>query len=694
MVGPSGVGKSSLVRAGLIPALQRRQRWSVALVRPGQDPWLRLAAGLLHAHNGPEAQVTLEQSRREIDRLHAEGLAPLARFLRSEDRPLLVVVDQLEELLATDGHPDQDLLDLLLPQPDDVEAAVRIVLILRADFQPVLQSIPGFHTRLNERLYLLSPLTPGQLRQVVERPAAARGVRFEQGLVEQILADAAGGSLPVLEFTLTKLWETQRHKTLTFNGYHQMGGVRGALNRFADEKTAQLTHTAAHLLDQVLLRLVRTPVGSANLATRQRVFQSEVSSAEWQVVRRLAEARLVTLGTESAGRGPYAELAHESLIAAWQRLNDLVAENAEFLDWLARVGQRAAEGDPLPEERVAEARRWLDLRPDSVPNTVKTFIKASETAAEARLRELRDARDRAEALYRRSLARALSHDAETTEDPVLALLLAIEVLERSPDAQADRSIRMCLRRLGASEIIPIPTETEGAAFDRARQRLTLCDWCHGPGASKHWLLSDSAACLIVDERGQALYADTVVPMPGPVVVAAYIQAGVACLGTEAGKLAVWHLADRAEKVGGRDLGVPITCVAVSDTAQTLAVACDDGIIRALRGEDLSDVGFLSWPGFIRDVDVGTDQLIAALSHDRRIRTWNLASHALISESAASTNACRLAVDSGGDHVIVGDTVPSGRIPLSVLALTALARRAAGRDLTADERRRYIGDAPT
>ena len=97
VVGPSGVGKSSLVQAGLIPALQRRQRWSVALVRPGQDPWLRLAAGLLHAHNGPEAQVTLEQSRCESDRLHADGFAPLARFLRSEDRPLLVVVDQLEE---------------------------------------------------------------------------------------------------------------------------------------------------------------------------------------------------------------------------------------------------------------------------------------------------------------------------------------------------------------------------------------------------------------------------------------------------------------------------------------------------------------------------------------------------------------------------------------------------------------------
>ena len=489
VVGPSGVGKSSLVRAGLIPALQQHQRWSVALVRPGQDPWPRLAAGLLHAQHGPEAEVTLEQSRRESDQLRVDGFAPLARFLRSENRPLLVVVDQLEELLATDGHPDQHLLDLLLPQPDDVEAAARIVLTLRADFQPVLQSIPGFHTRLNERLYLLSPLTPGQMRQVVECPAAARGVRFEQGLVEQILVDAAGGALPVLEFTLTKLWETQRHKTLTFAGYHQMGGVRGALNRFADEKTAQLTGTAAHLLDQVLLRLVRTPVGSANLATRQRVFQSEVSSAEWQAVRRLAEARLVTLSTESADREPYAELAHESLIEAWQRLNNLVAENAEFLDWLARVRQRAADGDPLLDARIAEARRWLDARPDNVPEAVRRFVESSETATETRLRDLQDARDRAEAAReqaeaaaRRSLSRALTHVVETTEDPVLALLLAIEVLKRSPDAPADQLVRTCLSRLGASEIGPIPGEMRGAASDRVLRRLTLSrlvswTWC-------------------------------------------------------------------------------------------------------------------------------------------------------------------------------------------------------------------------
>ena len=154
VVGPSGVGKSSLVQAGLIPALG--ESWSVVLVRPGQDPWLRLAAGLLRAQHGTGAKVSQAECKEEIARLRASGLEPVAEFLRSQDRQLLVVVDQFEEALAGDGGPDPALLDLLLPQAGRVVQAARVVLTLRADYQPVLQSIPGFHPRLNDRLYLLS----------------------------------------------------------------------------------------------------------------------------------------------------------------------------------------------------------------------------------------------------------------------------------------------------------------------------------------------------------------------------------------------------------------------------------------------------------------------------------------------------------------------------------------------------------
>ena len=258
----------------------------------------------------------------------------------------------------------------------------RLVLTLRVEFLAALQSISGFHARLNERLYLLSPLTGDQMREAVERPASARGVAFEPGLVNQILNDAAGGALPVLEFTLTKLWETQHHNKLTFSGYHDMGGVRGALDRFAEEKAAMLTDAAAEVLDRVLLRLVRTFGGGPDRAVRHRLLQSEVSGAEWEVVHRLAEARLVILDSDPANSGPYAELAHESLITAWRRLHDLVADNSKFLTWFARIQDRAAEGDPLPEARIAEARSSLDARPGDIPDAIRTFIEKSETEAE------------------------------------------------------------------------------------------------------------------------------------------------------------------------------------------------------------------------------------------------------------------------------------------------------------------------
>ena len=443
VVGPSGVGKSSLVQAGLIPELQRHRRWSVALVRPGQDPWPRLAAGLLRALYGQSFLVTREKSRRESDRLRTEGFGPTARFLRSEDRPLVVVVDQFEELLATGEHPDKDLLDLLLPAPDAVSDECRLVLTLRADFLPALQSIPGIHARLNERLFLLSPLTMQQMREAMVRPAAVRGVDFEPGLVEQILSDATEGALPVLEFTLGKLWETQRQKNLSFASYYKMGGVRGALDRFSEEKAAQLTDAAAEVLDRVLLRLVHTPGGSPGLAVRQRVYQSEVSGAEWEVVQRLAEERLVILDTGPADHEPHAELAHESLITAWRRLRRLVTENAEFLTWLARVQQRAADGDPLPEARIAESRNWLAAKSRDVPEMVRTFIENSETAAETRLRELRDARDNAEALR-------LAADAELalrTAQPAttVSLALAVESVLVHPTAQGDLALRNVLR---------------------------------------------------------------------------------------------------------------------------------------------------------------------------------------------------------------------------------------------------------
>jgi WD40 repeat protein len=616
VVGPSGVGKSSLVQAGLIHRLQERRQWSVALVRPGQDPWHRLASGLLRAEHGQDAVVTLEEVGREIARLRAEGFGSLARFLRGENRPLLVVVDQFEELLAGGQGPDPDLLDLLLPPPEAADAAVRLVVTLRADFQSVLQSIPGFHTRLNERLYLLSPLTVEQMREAVERPAAqeGRGVVFEQGLVDQILSDAAGGALPLLEFTLTKLWETQRRKTLTFTGYHQMGGVRGALNRFAEERAAQLTDTSEDVVNRVLLRLVRTPAGGTSPATRQRALRSGVSGAEWEVLRRLADARLVILDTSSADREAYAELAHESLITAWERLAGLVAENAEFLGWLAGVEQRAADGDALQDARIAEARRWLDTRPGDIPDAARTFIESSETAAEKRLRELRDARDRAdtarqqaETAARHAEALRLAADAELAlraahPPTTIALALGVESVLTEPTAQGDLALRRALR-LHARTLVRLGHDGPVTAVAFSPDG-TLLATASADGSAR---LFDPATGAELARLGH----------DGPVTAVAFSPDGT---------LLATASADGAARLFG---------------AEVTRLSHDDAVVRVLFSPDGTRLATASADGSARLFDPATGAELARLGHDGPVTAVAFSPDGTLLATASEDQSARL-----------------------------------------------------
>jgi WD40 repeat protein len=179
-------------------------------------------------------------------------------------------------------------------------------------------------------------------------------------------------------------------------------------------------------------------------------------------------------------------------------------------------------------------------------------------------------------------------------------------------------------------------------------------------------------------------------MPGPVVAAACTQAGVACLVTEAGQLALWQLADdsdQAEKLSERNFGVPVACVAVSDTAQMVVALGDnraDGKIRALDGKGLSEVAALSFDGFVRDIDVSTDHRVATLGYDRRLRVWDLVTRDLLCESVTDLGVSRIALDQ--DYVVAGEvgTGAVGRFPVHPDRLKSQARQAANRELTAEE----------
>jgi WD40 repeat protein len=385
VVGSSGVGKSSLVQAGLIPHLQQTPGWSALTMRPGTDPLARLADQLASVDRDASRSTGRADIERAIAQLRQSGLDSWAQFLRVKDRRMVILIDQFEELLAADEPPDPTFLELVFPPKPVVHNPIRFVVTLRADFLKSLLDIPGFGPRIQQGTYLLSPLTDDELRAAVEQPARVQGVSFEAGLVEQLIADATSDALPLLQFTLTQLWQTQHRKVLTFAGYHSIGRVTGALDRFAEQQIAALHRDIEQALDATLLHLIRTPPGAPGLTVRQRAFQTDLTAAEWRVARHLADARLATTG--QIGDASYVELAHEALLTSWQRLQRLIREEGEFLGWLTWIEHRAGEGDDLSESRISEARRWLDVRPGSVPTRVREFIEHSESAAAARRAE-------------------------------------------------------------------------------------------------------------------------------------------------------------------------------------------------------------------------------------------------------------------------------------------------------------------
>src|SRR5215471_11102833 len=698
IAGPSGSGKSSLLRAGLLPRLERlTNRWVVVPpMQPGRQPLQSLARSLHAAFRAAGHKRTLAGLLDRLDRGPASLIQlgyELGEATGGAGPSVLLVVDQAEELVTRSGPRAQEQFLALLRGALRDDSPLWAIATLRAEFLSSAPDRAGLAEAIDDTL-LIEPLSRARLPEIIQRPEQRAVLDFARGLVQRMVEDTTGGdALPLLAWTLQQLYHDAGagpERVVTAGAYEALGGVVGSLQRQADLLTDEL-HRRGHggLVLPTLLKLVT--IDEAGEPTRRRVERRQLPAAENAVVQAFVEARLLT--SNRAGGEGTVEVAHEALLRQWPPLRQAILDAQEGLRIRSQVERLASDWERgghdesylLRGTRLVAFEAWAGQHPDDLGADDRRFLDASKALA---------ARERAADLERKQgrQAEALSRAAETAEDPALALLLAVEALQRSADAQTDRLLRMCLRRLGTSDIAPIPTETDGAEFTRARQRLTLSDWSRWPGATGRWLLSDAEIHFAIDERGRAFYgADTVIPMPAPVVVAAYVRAGIVCLGTESGELAIWQLADCAEKVGGRDLGVPITSVAVSETAQALAVACDDNNIRVLHVEDLSDIDRLASTGFTRDLDLCGDQLVAALSHDRRIHVWDLASRALSCESAAPKNARRLAIGNGAEYVIIGDSEPSGRVPLSVRALTVWARRAAGRELTADERQRYIDD---
>lgn len=414
LLGASGSGKSSVIRAGLIPWLS--QKWGSRLIdlvlTPDQDPFEALYGSLLKHYKQSEAQIV------RTGNVHT--LSQLAQNLKQPDSFWLIFIDQFEELFTTSQPEKRDhfIQSLVrLSQERSRDQSFKFIATMRADFLDRLDLYPANHlARITEKHRpLITQMHSDELRLALEQPAAHHGVVFEAELVDTIIKDVQGqaGYLPLLQYTLDRLWEAelqkgglQQERTLHTKTYLQLGGVRGALQKHVNDIYERLQIEGKHLATQrIFLKLVEigddAESGTDWRPVRRRANRSEFQDEKEQaVLAQLIDEKLVVSDRDlpSPTQESTVEIAHEILLTSWKTLNSWIKENRQAIALRNRLNDDVARWQAKKTEDElwtgSKLEQVLELRNNSTFNdvlggfntTANQFINASEGK---RNRELR-----------------------------------------------------------------------------------------------------------------------------------------------------------------------------------------------------------------------------------------------------------------------------------------------------------------
>jgi WD40 repeat protein len=418
VVGPSGSGKSSVVRAGLIPALRNgalpgSQDWFIVEMVPGTHPMEELALGL------EKIAVHRKTGFSELLQKDNSGISVAARMaLPSDDDELLLVIDQFEELFTlSEKQSSVDFfLDSLHAAICDPGSPLRVILTLRADFydRPLMHAV--FGGLVEQRTQVVLPLTGEELGDAIRCPAARVGAVLEEGLVTEIVADLGKqpGALPLLQYALTELFERREGLTLNADAYGTIGGVFGALGRRAEEVYSNLEMAEQDNARQLFLRLVTLGEGMED--TRRRALQSELESihtAELEisdVLDAFGEARLLTFDRDPITRGPTVEVAHEALLREWHRLREWLDESRADLRIQRLLGRAAREWQASRQDasfllrgtRLEQYAGWADETTIALTEHELVYLDASLEGKRVRDADEAERQERELALEKRS----------------------------------------------------------------------------------------------------------------------------------------------------------------------------------------------------------------------------------------------------------------------------------------------------
>ena len=470
VVGPSGSGKSSLVRAGLLPAVQEgvlpgSDRWRQLILRPGGHPMAELAdaAGRRDTAGGSDGSATTHASGK-AGQASPPGPATGAwvwRALAGEER-LLLVVDQFEEVFTTcRDEGERSAFLAALTEAAWADRHVTVVVAIRADYYGHCAADPDLAGLLAANHVLVGAMRQDELRRAIELPAHRAGLRLERGLsaamVEEV-ADQPGG-LPLLSCALLESWQHRQGRTMTLAAYHQAGGVRGAVARVAERAWQQLDSDQQAVARRILLRLAGPGEGEA--VVRRRVPLSEFTASQderaMQVLDVLADQRLLTTSQDSV------EVAHEALLREWPRLRGWLEEDVQgraLHRHLITTSHDWDQGGRDPGELYRGARltgtlEWAGDHDADLNQLEREYLDASRAAAEQEMAEARRRADqeaqraRHEARISRRLRAALAGLAA-----VLLLALVASGLALDLRGRAERQALVAdSRRLSAQALL-------------------------------------------------------------------------------------------------------------------------------------------------------------------------------------------------------------------------------------------------
>lgn len=647
VVGPSGSGKSSLLRAGLVPALRSgalnipcSHNWPLILLTPGAQPMRELEQRMTAVTGDDHGHV-------------------------------VIVVDQFEEIFTT-CQDEQERLAFItaLSEAGDSRLAALAVLGLRADFYPHALRYPQLVCALQSRQVLVGPMTEEELRSAITGPARKAGLEIEDGLVEVLLRDLAPatdhhtppaahdpGTLPLLSHALLTAWKLSRGGRLTVADYRRSGGIHGAVAASAEEVYTGLTLARQDLARRVFTRLVRVADDAAD--TRRRVPRAEllVDGDVGPVLDAFIENRLITAGIDDV------EIAHEALLWAWPRLrqwidSDSLGARTHRQLMAAAEAWRDSGRDPgalYGGARLAAAEEWTALSPraDDLNMLEREFLEASigqrraaEEAARRRTRRLRvfvgafaalflvagtlaalAYQQKNAATYQQELAisRQVATDADELQasDIALAMQLSLAAYQISPTAEALSSLLDSTASVAATRMIgPTGTEVNCTAFSPSGTVLTTGS---DTGTVRLWNVS---------RPGRPVPYETPLDVPGAVTSLAFSpDSKVLVIASTGGPPSLWNVgnARRPVLLGRIPAGsaAVVNSVAYSPDGLTLATASADGRIYLWDVTDPRHVLPLGAPlnagtGQVNSVAFSPNSaILAAGGADGRIRLWDL-----------------------------------------------------------------------